>query len=102
MITDVFAVLFVAGAAAIAVWTVMRRPAWAPDDYRSALIHIGFSMVAMYVLVPEVKMVLGVVPEPFRAHISLFVLLLPALVYRLVSMIWLLRLAQSSLGSALR
>ena len=102
MSTQLFALLFILGSAAIALWAVVRFPRWAPSDFKSALVHLGISLVAMYVLVPILNAALDVVAQPFQTHISMFAVLLPAFVYRLVSMIWLLRLAQSGLGSALR
>ena len=97
-----FSVLFVAAAAAVAIWIVMRFPEWAPTEFRRAMIHFGVSMVGMSVLVPVLDYALEVVGQPYRAHLSLFAVLLPAFVYRLVSVIWVLRLAQGALGPPIR
>lgn len=97
-----FAVLFIAAAGVLAVWFVVRWPRLAPNDFRLALVHVGASMLAFYVAVPLLQHLIRNLPEPYQAHVSIFGLLLPAFVYRLVSMIWMLRLAQGSLGSAIR
>jgi hypothetical protein len=40
--------------------------------------------------------------QPFRLYLSAFGVLLPALIYRMVATIWLLRLATGSVRSAMR
>ena len=98
----VFSALFIVAAAAMAVWVVVRFSDRAPSEFRRALVHLGLSTVVMYVAVPILQNDLAFVSQPFRLHLSLFAVLLPALVYRFVAMIWLLRLAQGALRSALR
>jgi hypothetical protein len=98
----VFSVLFVAAAAALAVWIVVRFPERAPSEFLRAMIHFGVSMIGLYLLVPVLDSTLDVVAQPYRAHLSLFAVLLPAFVYRIVSVIWILRLAQGALGSPIR
>ena len=102
MPVGVFSVLFIAAAAAVAVWIVVRFPARAPTEFRRATIHFVVSMAGMYLLVPVLDSALDVVGQPYRADLSLFAVLLPAFVYRLVSVIWVLRLAQGALGSPIR
>jgi hypothetical protein len=98
----VFSVLFIAAAAAVAVWLVVRFPERAPTEFRRAMIHFGVSMVGMYLISPILQHDLEAVSQPFRLYLSLFVVLLPALIYRMVATIWLLRLASGSMRSALR
>ena len=102
MPVGVFSVLFIAAAAAVAVWIVVRFPERAPTEFRRALIHFGVSMVGMDVISPILQHDLAFMPQPLRLYLSLFVVLLPTLTYRLVATIWLLRLATGSLRSALR
>jgi hypothetical protein len=97
-----FSVLFVAAAATLAIWIVVRFPERAPTEFLRAMIHFGVSMVGLYLLVPVLDSALDVVAQPYQAHLSLFAVLLPAFVYRMVSVIWILRLAQGSLGSPIR
>jgi hypothetical protein len=98
----VFSVLFIAAAAAVAVWIVVRFPERAPTEFRRAMIHFGVSMVGMYVISPIVQHDLASMPQPFQLYLSVFGVLLPALIYRMVATIWLLRLATGSLRSAMR
>ena len=102
MTVETFSVLFVAAAAALAIWIVVRFPERAPTEFLRAMIHFGVSMAGLYLLVPILDSALDVVAQPYQAHLSLFAVLLPAFVYRLVSVIWILRLAQGSLGSPIR
>ena len=102
MTVGTFSVLFVAAAAALAIWIVVRFPERAPTEFRRAMIHFGVSIVGLYLLVPVLDSALDVVAQPYQAHLSLFAVLLPAFVYRMVSVIWILRLAQGSLGPPIR
>jgi hypothetical protein len=98
----IFSVLFIAAAAVLAIWIVVRFPERAPTELRRALIHFGVSMVGMYVISPILQHDLASLPQPFQLYLSLFGVLLPSLVYRFVATIWLLRLATGSLRSAMR
>ena len=97
-----FSVLFIAAAAVVAIWIVVRFPERAPTEFRRALIHFGVSMVGMYLISPVLQHDLAALPQPFQLYLSLLGVLLPALTYRFVATIWLLRLATGSLRSAMR
>jgi hypothetical protein len=56
----------------------------------------------MYLISPILQHDLASLPQPFQLYLSVFGVLLPALVYRFVATIWLLRLATGSLRSAMR
>jgi hypothetical protein len=98
----IFSVLFIAAAAAVAIWIVVRLPERAPTEFRRAFIHFGVSVVGMYLISPILQHDLASLPQPFQLYLSVFGVLLPALVYRFVATIWLLRLATGSLRSAMR
>lgn len=102
MTVGIFSVLFIAAAAVVAIWIVVRFPERAPTEFRPALIHFGVSMVGMYVISPILQHDLASLPQPFQLYLSLFGVMLPSLIYRFVATIWLLRLASGSLRSALR
>ena len=102
MTVGMFSVLFIAAAAVVAIWIVVRFPERAPTEFRRALIHFGVSMVGMYLISPILRHDLAALPQPFQLYLSLFGVLLPALTYRFVATIWLLRLATGSLRSAMR
>ncbi len=102
MTVGTFSVLFVAAAAALAIWIVVRFPGRAPTEFRRAMVHFGVSMVGMSVIVPILQHDLASMPQPLRLYLTVFGVLLPALIYRMVATIWLLRLATGSLRSAMR
>ena len=102
MTVGIFSVLFVAAAAAVAIWIVVRFPERAPTEFRRAFIHFGVSMIGMYVISPILQHDLASLPQPLQLYLSVFGVLLPALIYRFVATIWLLRLATGSLRSAMR
>jgi hypothetical protein len=56
----------------------------------------------MYVISPFLQHDLASVTQPLRLYLSVFGVLFPALVYRFVATIWLLRVATGSLRSAMR
>jgi hypothetical protein len=97
-----FSVLFIAAAAAVAIWIVVRFPERAPTEFRRAIIHFVVSMVGMYVISPVIQRDLSSLSQPLQLYLSVFGVLLPALVYRMVATIWLLRVATGSLRSAMR
>jgi hypothetical protein len=97
-----FSVVFIVAAAVVAIWIVVRFPERAPTEFRRAMIHFGVSMVGMYLISPFLQHDLASMPQPWRLYLSLFGVLLPALVYRMVATIWLLRLATGSLRSTMR
>jgi len=98
----IFSVLFLAAGATVAIWIVVRFPERAPTEFRRALIHFGVSMVGMYVISPFLQHDLDTMTQPLRLYLSVFGVLFPALVYRFVATIWLLRVATGSLRSAMR
>ena len=102
MTVGVFSVLFIAAAAVVAVWIVVRYPGRAPTEFRRALIHFGVSMAGMYLISPILQHDLASLPQPFQLYLSVFGVLLPSLIYRFVATIWLLRLVSGSLRSAMR
>lgn len=102
MTVGIFSVVFIVAAAAVAIWIVVRFPERAPTEFRPAIIHFVISMVGMYVISPVIQHDLASLPQPLQLYLSVFGVLLPALIYRMVATIWLLRLATGSLRSALR
>jgi hypothetical protein len=81
------------GSALLAGWVHVRFAKLAPEEYRFAIIHlIAAHMVAR-----------GVVPAGMtffasRPLVAVFGVALPGLVYMFLSWLWLIRLAQRSLG----
>jgi len=97
-----FAAIFIVACGVLAVWLCVRFPAWEPRSVRGALAHVAVSLIAFYIAVPALKPVVHSLGEPFAVHLTIFGLLLPAFVYRLLSSIWILKIATGALGSRLR
>jgi hypothetical protein len=79
------------GAALLALWVHARFPALAPDRLGRTMLHAA---VAYMVL----RFTIDMFDATASTFASIFFLLLPALVYALLSMLWVLRLAQTALG----
>ena len=91
MTKETFLLLFVLGAAALAVWVAQRLPGLAPRSFRGASVHLGLALLIGSTLAP----VLGLVPgQPSLASVltALFAIALPALTYMLLAGMWLLML----------
>lgn len=90
MSAGVFAVCFLFGAMAVALWIDARFPSLAPQNLRSALLHVGGTIVAAQVLIP-----LGlhaIVGSPTLTLLSVFGLAFPGLTYTMLAGIWVIRL----------
>jgi hypothetical protein len=79
------------GAALLAAWLHVRFPALAPKRFGRTMLH---AVVAYVVL----KVTVDVIDSTASTIGSIFLVLLPALVYALLCMLWVLRLAQVALG----
>jgi hypothetical protein len=89
---DTFLLLFVLGAAALAVWVALRLPRLAPPSFRWAWAHLGASLVVGAVLGPVLHAVPGL-PSRLSVLAALFGIALPALTYMLLAGMWLVQLA---------
>ena len=86
-----FAVILILSAGALAAWFVARFPRLAPRELRPAMLHVGGSLLIAYVAVPLLKPYVHALDEPFSTQLIVLGMLLPALVYRFVSTIWVMR-----------
>jgi hypothetical protein len=92
-----FAILFVGSASALAGW-MYARLGYAPRDFRQALVHAGASLLACQVVSPAVGSLLsGSVGTAARLAYLLGVVL-PALTYGILSIIWVIALIQRSIA----
>ena len=91
MSNEVFVLAVALGAALLAAWTYARFPSWAPEKLGRIVLHVAIAFVILQ-LVP------GVAGSPAAAFATIFLLLLPALVYALLSTLWVLKFAQQALG----
>lgn len=101
MIVAVFAVAYVAAAAALAFWIDQRAPRLAPTEFRWAVLHLVAAGAANQLLDgPLGGLVARSLPEgPVIATIAI---VLPLVVYVCLAAIWVLRIAQRSLSGLLR
>jgi hypothetical protein len=89
---DTFLLLFVLGAAALAVWVALRLPRLAPPSFRWAWLHLAAAVVLGAVLGPVLHAVPGL-PSRLSVLTALFGIALPALTYMLLAGMWLVQLA---------
>jgi uncharacterized membrane protein len=89
------------GAGVIALWIDVRFPRLAPEEMAKALLHVGISIAAGYATGPVLQMLLAF--EDGRVTLAaVFGLAFPAVVYCLLSGIWMIKLAQRMLSGYLR
>jgi hypothetical protein len=96
----VFAVCFLGGAAAMALWIDFRFPRFAPRSFRGALLHVGGTIVVAQFLTPLATHLL--VGSLLWTLVSTFAVGFPALVYTLVVAIWIIRLLSGFVGGVFR
>ena len=95
MTRETFLLAFVLGAAALAVWVVMRLPGLAPRSLRAATVHMAVAMLLGFVLTPALQLVPGQ-PARLSVLVALFGVALPALTYMLLAGMWLLQVFAGS------
>jgi hypothetical protein len=90
MSNSFFTAALAAGAALLALWTHVRFPALAPERMGKTMLHAALAFVLL--------LATPAAGASLVTFAGIFLLLLPALVYALLSAIWVLRLAQGALG----
>ena len=89
---ETFLLLFLLGAAVLAVWIALRLPQLTPRSFRWAWAHLGASLAIGAVLGPLLHAVPGL-PSKLSVLVALFGVALPAITYMLLAGMWLVRLA---------
>jgi len=97
---NVFALCFLVGSVAVALWIDLRFPALTPAGLRPTLIHVGVTIVGAQLVVPLGMHLLGGSPSVTLA--SVFLLAFPALVYCLLVAVWIFRIAGAAFRGGLR
>jgi len=93
-----FLVALALGAGAIALWINNRFPGIAPARMVVAFVHVGIAMVIGMALVPAIDGFVEASVSPLtRAIVITFVVGLPALVYALLTSIWVILIAQGAM-----
>jgi hypothetical protein len=94
-----FLVALALGAGAIALWINNRFPGLAPGRMVVAFIHVGIAMVIGMALVPAIDAFVEASVSPLmRAIVITFLVGLPALIYALLTSIWIIVIAQSAMN----
>ena len=98
----VFAIVYVAGAAAIALWVDQRFPALGPARLGAVFLNLLASMalaqLAVPLLLPEIARAGGV----YALLAAIMTVVLVVLVYSLLASIWLIKIAVGAAGGRLR
>jgi hypothetical protein len=89
MTRETFLLLFVLGAAALAVWVAQRLPGLAPRSFRAAAAHLAAALMVGSFLGPALRLVPGQPGLP-AVLTALFAIALPVLTYMLLAGMWLL------------
>ena len=91
MSNSTFVLALAAGAGLLALWVHVRFPSLAPERLGRTILHAAtaFALLKLAALSGEGSTTVA---------ITLFALVLPALVYALLCTIWVLQQAQSALG----
>jgi hypothetical protein len=92
-----FLVALTLGAGAIALWINFRFPKLAPQRVFWAIIHVGAAILFGQVVLPGLHALIPDTNPVARALVTTFLLGLPALIYALLSSIWVIRIAQGAL-----
>ncbi len=88
MSNGMFVIALAVGAAALAVWIQVRFPSLGPTRFGGTMLHAALAFALLWVASAPSVITLG----------AIFLGLLPALVYALLSTIWVIQLAQTALG----
>jgi hypothetical protein len=97
---QLFALCYLAGAAAVAVWFDARFPELAPRSFRSAIIHMGATMLGAQLVVPLATHFLT--GSQVLTLVSAFAVGFPALVYSILAAMWIVKLAHAGLRGRFR
>jgi hypothetical protein len=96
-----FAVVFVAGGAAIALHLFARYPDSRPRTLRGALVHVGLGLLAAQLVLP-LSAPLAALAPPQSALVAVIGLALPVLVYACLGAIWAIAVLQDTLARRFR
>jgi hypothetical protein len=91
-----FLIALTLGAFALALWINQRFPGIAPEELKTAVLHVGAALLVGQAVVPLVHSLLPDMGVVATALVMIFLIGLPALVYSLLSSIWIIRLAQAA------
>jgi len=88
---EAFLLVFVLGAATLALWVAVRLPRLAPQSIRAAAVHMILALLLSFAMEPALQLVPGL-PARLSVLIALFAIALPAMTYMFLSGVWFLKL----------
>jgi len=97
-----FIIVLTLGAAALAVWTVVRFPKLGPSTLVGALIQVGLALGAGAFLVPPGMRSALALDPPTGPLVAIFVFVLPSLAYLFLASLWASRVLQQMIPGARR
>jgi hypothetical protein len=93
-----FLVALALGAGAIALWINNRFPGIGAGRIPAVMVHVGVAMVIGVALIPAIDSFVEASVSPLvRAIVITFVVGLPALIYALLTSIWVILIAQGAM-----
>jgi hypothetical protein len=97
---SIFAICFLAGSGAVAIWAHVRFPELAPRSMRGVLLHVGGTLVGAQLLAPVgIHLLTG---SATWTLVGVFALGFPALTYSLLVALWVLKTLQSTMRGLFR
>jgi hypothetical protein len=98
----VFIIVLTLGAAALALWTLVRFPKLGPETLFGALIQVALAMAAGAFVVPAgMRSALAFEP-PTGPMLAVFAFVLPGLSYLFLATLWAMRVLQQMMSNARR
>jgi hypothetical protein len=97
-----FIVVLTLGAAALALWTVVRFPRLGPERLSAALVQVAIAFGTGWLLVPPGMKSALALPPPGGPLLAVFLFALPSLVYLFLAALWAMRVLQQLLHGARR
>jgi len=100
MILALFALVYLAGAAAIAFWIDARFPRLAPSEIMPAMVHLFAAALANSLL--DERLALAAASLPHGRLLAVLGVVLPLVVYVALAAIWVLKIAHRALSGYMR
>jgi hypothetical protein len=97
-----FIIVLTLGAAALALWTVVRFPNLGPETLFGALLQVGIALAAGAFLVPAGMNSALAFEPPTGPMLAIFAVVLPGLSYLFLTTLWAMRVLQQMLMNARR
>ena len=102
MSLSAFIAVLTVAAAVLALWTVVRFPRLGPESLSGALLQVGLSLAAGWVLVPPGIQSALAFRAPIGPLLAVFVFALPSLGYIFLASLWAMRVLQQMMHGARR